>query len=168
MVARVTSATRAFFKSIKVGRYEIEFIDESFDIITHAKFLSKSPSGRGKIGILSIMTGLGDVVAMDKTRLSILNALKRWTHPPRRRQQGWWLSSAEHLIVSAGGTMLYYVMAANTTADRVYLVPFPKNKRFVRQAQCLDTLNRCCLHKRSRKWHLSDSVRPKSLCSLRI
>jgi patatin-like phospholipase/acyl hydrolase len=80
-VARATSAATTFFKSIKVGRDEIEFIDAGFGynnpceiLITEAQ---RQFPDRGQMRVLSIGTGLGDVVTIDNTRRSIINALKK-------------------------------------------------------------------------------------------
>lgn len=80
-VARATSAASTFFKSIKVGRDGVEFIDAGFGhnnpcdvLIQEAQ--SQFPN-RTNMQILSIGTGLGDVVTIDNTRKSILRALKK-------------------------------------------------------------------------------------------
>ncbi|KAI1740702.1 acyl transferase/acyl hydrolase/lysophospholipase [Xylaria scruposa] len=80
-IARATSAATTFFKSIRIGRDEIEFIDAGFGynnpcelIISEAERLF--PAGR-EMKILSIGTGIGDVVAIKDKRLSILKALKK-------------------------------------------------------------------------------------------
>ncbi|KAL2887533.1 pyruvate kinase [Ceratocystis lukuohia] len=78
-VARATSAAIALFKPIKVGRDEVEFVDAGFGhnnpcetLIAEAE--AKFP-GRDML-ILSIGTGLGDVVEIDDTGKSILKALE--------------------------------------------------------------------------------------------
>ncbi|KND88608.1 hypothetical protein TOPH_06707 [Tolypocladium ophioglossoides CBS 100239] len=80
-VARATSAATTFFKSIKVGRDEIEFVDAAFGYNNPCRILIEEAKRelpyRGRMRILSIGTGLGDVVAIGKTRLSIINALKK-------------------------------------------------------------------------------------------
>lgn len=80
-VARATSAATTFFKSIKVGRDEIEFVDAGFAYNNPCKILIEEARRelpyRGQMRILSIGTGLGDVVAIGNTRLSIINALKK-------------------------------------------------------------------------------------------
>ncbi|KAL2885064.1 FabD/lysophospholipase-like protein [Ceratocystis lukuohia] len=77
-VARATSAATTFFKSIKVGRDEVEFIDAGFGhnnpceaLIEEAK---KKFPGR-EMTILSIGTGLGDVIEIKDKRVSIIKAL---------------------------------------------------------------------------------------------
>ncbi|KAL2890351.1 Nephrocystin-3 [Ceratocystis lukuohia] len=76
-VARATSATATFFKSITVGRDEIEFIDASFghnnpceSVIMEAE--EQFPSR--EMVILSIGTGLGNVVKLDDTKDSVAAA----------------------------------------------------------------------------------------------
>lgn len=80
-VARATSAATTFFKSIKVGRDEIEFIDAGFGYNNPCEVLVKEAKqqfpGHNKMRVLSLGTGLGDVVAIENTRISILNALKK-------------------------------------------------------------------------------------------
>ncbi|KKF93566.1 Patatin [Ceratocystis platani] len=78
-VARATSADVAFFKPIRVGRDQIEFVDASFgysnpceDIIIEAE---KQFPGQQMV-ILSIGTGLGDVVPIGDTKDSAIAALK--------------------------------------------------------------------------------------------
>ncbi|KAK4038535.1 acyl transferase/acyl hydrolase/lysophospholipase [Parachaetomium inaequale] len=74
-----TSAATTFFKPIRVGEDEIEFIDAGFgfnnpceELVAEAK--RRFPGRR--LQILSIGTGLGDVVKIGG-RLDILHALKR-------------------------------------------------------------------------------------------
>ena len=80
-VARATSAATTFFKSIKVGRDEIEFVDAGFGYNNPSEILIEEARrqfpGRGQMRVLSIGTGLGDVVTIGNTRLSIINALKK-------------------------------------------------------------------------------------------
>ncbi|KAI0119738.1 acyl transferase/acyl hydrolase/lysophospholipase [Daldinia grandis] len=80
-ISRATSAATTFFKSIKLGRDNIEFIDAGFGynnpcevLINEAKRLFPE---RDVLQILSIGTGLGDVVTIKNTRRSIIGALKR-------------------------------------------------------------------------------------------
>jgi patatin-like phospholipase/acyl hydrolase len=90
-VARATSAATTFFKSIKVGRDEIEFIDAGFGYNNPCNILIQEAQrefpDRGKMRILSIGTGLGDVVTIQNKRLSIITALKKWPHHLRKWQQ---------------------------------------------------------------------------------
>ncbi|KAJ5243803.1 hypothetical protein N7489_003899 [Penicillium chrysogenum] len=80
-VARATSAATTFFKSIKVGRDDIEFIDAGFGYNNPCSILIQEAQRefpeRGKMRILSIGTGLGDVVTIKDKRISIITALKR-------------------------------------------------------------------------------------------
>lgn len=78
-VARATSAATTFFKPIRVGRDDIEFVDAGFGynnpcevLITEAE---KQFPDRKQI-VLSIGTGLGGVVSIEG-RISILKALKK-------------------------------------------------------------------------------------------
>ncbi|KGO78332.1 Acyl transferase/acyl hydrolase/lysophospholipase [Penicillium italicum] len=82
-VARATSAATTFFKSIKVGRDKIEYIDAGFGynnpcdkLIAEAKEVFP---GRSDLQILSIGTGLGDAVSIKNSRLSIIEAMKKMT-----------------------------------------------------------------------------------------
>lgn len=80
-VARATSAATTFFKPIKVGRDGIEFVDAGFGYNNPCEVLIEEARrqfpGRGQLQVLSIGTGLGDIVSIGDTRLSILKALKR-------------------------------------------------------------------------------------------
>ncbi len=80
-VARATSAATTFFKPIKVGRDGIEFVDAGFGYNNPCEVLIEEARrqfpGRGRLQVLSIGTGLGDIVSIGNTRLSILKALKR-------------------------------------------------------------------------------------------
>ncbi|KAL1888328.1 hypothetical protein Cpir12675_006217 [Ceratocystis pirilliformis] len=77
-VARATSAAITFFKSIKVGRDEVEFIDAGFGHNNPCEALieetKKEYPGR-EMTILSIGTGLGDVIEIKDKRISIIKAL---------------------------------------------------------------------------------------------
>ncbi|KKF92479.1 Patatin [Ceratocystis platani] len=77
-VARATSAATTFFKSIKVGRDEVEFIDAGFGHNNPCEALieetKKVYPGR-EMTILSIGTGLGDVIEIKDKRISIIKAL---------------------------------------------------------------------------------------------
>lgn len=80
-VARATSAATTFFKSIELGRDKVEFIDAGFGYNNPCEVLvgeaKKQFPDRSQLQILSIGTGLGDVVDIQDSRLSILKALKR-------------------------------------------------------------------------------------------
>ncbi|KAJ5633313.1 FabD/lysophospholipase-like protein [Penicillium lividum] len=86
-VARATSAATTFFKSIKVGRDQIEFIDAAFGYNNPSEIMIQEDQrefpGR-TIRILSLGTGLGDVVAIKNTQLSILTALKNMATSSKR------------------------------------------------------------------------------------
>ncbi|KAJ5771711.1 FabD/lysophospholipase-like protein [Penicillium odoratum] len=78
-VARATSAATTFFKSIKVGRDQIEFIDAAFGYNNPSEIMIQEAQrefpGR-TIRILSLGAGLGDVITIKNTRVSIITALK--------------------------------------------------------------------------------------------
>ncbi|KAK3326112.1 acyl transferase/acyl hydrolase/lysophospholipase, partial [Apodospora peruviana] len=80
-VARATSAATTFFKPIRTGRDGIEFVDAGFGYNNPCEVLVEEAqrqfSGRRSLRVLSIGTGLGDVVAIGNTRLSIITALKK-------------------------------------------------------------------------------------------
>lgn len=79
-VARATSAASTFFKSIKLGRDQIEFIDAGFGYNNPCQVLmdeaQKQFPEAHQVRVLSIGTGLGAVVTIKNTRISILKALK--------------------------------------------------------------------------------------------
>ncbi|GKT52614.1 uncharacterized protein ColSpa_12795 [Colletotrichum spaethianum] len=79
-VARATSAATTFFKPIRVGRDEIEFVDAGFGYNNPCEILvneaRKQFPSHTRIQVLSIGTGLGDVVSIGKTRMDIVRALK--------------------------------------------------------------------------------------------
>src|ERR1700722_14732281 len=70
-VARATSAATTFFKSITVGRDGIEFIDAGFGYNNPCEILIEEARrqfpGRAQMLVLSIGTGLGDVVTIGNT-----------------------------------------------------------------------------------------------------
>jgi patatin-like phospholipase/acyl hydrolase len=80
-VARATSAATTFFKPICVGRDGVEFIDAGFGYNNPCEVLIEEAGrrfpGRDDMQIISIGTGLGDVVSISDTRRSILSALKK-------------------------------------------------------------------------------------------
>ncbi|KLU89782.1 hypothetical protein MAPG_08751 [Magnaporthiopsis poae ATCC 64411] len=80
-VARATSAATTFFKPIKVGRDEIEFIDAAFGYNNPCEVLIEEARRRfptrERMQILSVGTGLGDVVSIRDSRRSIIEALKK-------------------------------------------------------------------------------------------
>ncbi|KAI2611804.1 hypothetical protein GGR54DRAFT_643255 [Hypoxylon sp. NC1633] len=79
-IARATSAATTFFKSIQLGRDNVEFIDAGFGYNNPCEILINEASqqfpGR-PMQILSVGTGLGSVVTISNTRSSILNALSK-------------------------------------------------------------------------------------------
>jgi hypothetical protein len=80
-VARATSAATTFFKPIRVGRDGIEFVDAGFGYNNPCEVLVEEaqrqfPERRSML-VLSIGTGLGDVVAIGNTRMSIITAPKK-------------------------------------------------------------------------------------------
>ncbi|KAL1896479.1 hypothetical protein Cpir12675_002768 [Ceratocystis pirilliformis] len=79
-VARATSAASIFFEPMKLGRDKIKYIDAGFghnnpceSLIVEAEKLSQDR----QMLILSIGTGLDDVVKIGETRKSIIEALKK-------------------------------------------------------------------------------------------
>jgi hypothetical protein len=80
-VARATSAATTFFKSIKLGRDQIEFVDAGFGYNNPTQVLideaRRQFPGHDRLRILSVGTGMGDVVTIKDTRRSILVALKK-------------------------------------------------------------------------------------------
>ena len=79
-VARATSAATTFFKPIRVGRDDIEFIDAGLEYNNPCEVLMEEASRQfpgAAIKVLSIGTGLGDVVAIKDRRQSILSALSK-------------------------------------------------------------------------------------------
>jgi hypothetical protein len=79
-VVRATSAATTFFKSIECGRDKIEFIDAGFGYNNPCEVLIEEARSlfpeAPEMLVLSIGTGLGDVVEISNSRASILNALK--------------------------------------------------------------------------------------------
>src|SRR5699024_10001429 len=80
-VARATSAATTFFEPIKVGRDGIDFVDAGFgynnpcdELIKEARRVFGEHRG---LQVLSIGTGLGSVVSIKDTRMSIITALKK-------------------------------------------------------------------------------------------
>jgi patatin-like phospholipase/acyl hydrolase len=103
-VARATSAATTFFKSIKVGRDGIEFVDAGFGYNNPCEVLIEEarrqfPS-REQMRVLSIGTGLGDLVSIQGTRLSVLGALKKMATSSKK--------VAASLDSRYGGTGQYY------------------------------------------------------------
>ncbi|KAL1997361.1 hypothetical protein VTN49DRAFT_3963 [Thermomyces lanuginosus] len=80
-VARATSAAVGFFKPIKLGRDGIEFVDATFGYNNPCEVLiqeaRKQFPGRCQMRILSIGTGLGDVITIQDSPTSIISALRK-------------------------------------------------------------------------------------------
>lgn len=87
-VARATSAATTFFKPMKVGRDEIEFIDAGFGYNNPCGELIKEGrrvfADRSELQVLSIGTGLGDVISIKDNRQSIIRALKTMVTSSKR------------------------------------------------------------------------------------
>lgn len=79
-VARATSAAKDFFKSIKVGRDDVEFIDSNFRYNNPCDILIQEAQKEfpkfGTMKVLSIGAGLGNAVTINDKRLSIITALQ--------------------------------------------------------------------------------------------
>jgi hypothetical protein len=103
-VARATSAATTFFKPIRVGRDGIEFVDAGFGYNNPCEVLVEEAQRqfprRRSLRVLSIGTGLGDVVAISNTRLSIISALKKMATSSKK--------VAASLDDRYGGTGEYY------------------------------------------------------------
>ncbi|PHH49483.1 hypothetical protein CFIMG_006583RA [Ceratocystis fimbriata CBS 114723] len=79
-VARATSAAVEFFDSIKIGRDEIEFIDAGFGYSNPCEVLIEQATSifpNREIRITSIGTGLGDVIQIQDTKKSVIEALRK-------------------------------------------------------------------------------------------
>jgi patatin-like phospholipase/acyl hydrolase len=103
-VARATSAATTFFKSIKCGRDDIEFIDAGFGYNNPCDVLLKEAHEifpNSELGcVLSIGTGLGAVVTIRDSRRSILDALKAMASSSKR--------VADQLDSRHGDSSIYY------------------------------------------------------------
>ena len=79
-IARGTSAATTFFKSIKIGRDKVEFIDAGFGYNSPCEILIDEARQQfpkyGRLRVLSIGTGLGDAITIKDSRRSILKALR--------------------------------------------------------------------------------------------
>lgn len=80
-VARATSAATTFFKPATVGREGIEFVDAAFGYNNPCEVLigeaQRQFPDRKQLQVVSIGTGLGDVVSIKDSRRSIIVALKK-------------------------------------------------------------------------------------------
>lgn len=79
-VARATSAAVGFFKPIRLGRDEVEFVDAAFGYNNPCEVLIQEGqnqfSTRQQMRILRIGTGLEDVITINGTPKSITDALR--------------------------------------------------------------------------------------------
>jgi hypothetical protein len=82
-VARATSAALTFFKSIKCGPNEVEYIDAGFGynnptqiLLDEARSVFHLPDNSNTF-VLSIGTGLGDPVTILDSRISIIKSMKK-------------------------------------------------------------------------------------------
>ncbi|KAL1893258.1 hypothetical protein Cpir12675_004191 [Ceratocystis pirilliformis] len=79
-IARATSAAIAFFKPIKLGRDDIEFVDEVFGNNNPCETLIKEAEKLfplNRIIALSLGTGLGGVVQINDLQISITSAFEK-------------------------------------------------------------------------------------------
>lgn len=124
-VARATSAATTFFKPIKVGRDGIEFIDAAFGFNNPCEVLIEEAQrqfpDRKYLQVLSLGTGLGDVVTIDDTRKSILKALKKMTTTTKK--------VAQRLDSRFGDSMQYHRFNVDRGLDDVSLSDWEKSSR---------------------------------------
>ncbi|KIM83298.1 hypothetical protein PILCRDRAFT_439377 [Piloderma croceum F 1598] len=103
-VARATSAATTFFKSIKCGRDEVEFIDAAFGHNNPCDVLLEEAQEifpNSELGcVISIGTGLGAVVTIQDRRRSILQALKNMASSSKK--------VADRLDSRFGDSPIYY------------------------------------------------------------
>ncbi|KAM0438146.1 hypothetical protein ACHAQK_006880 [Fusarium lateritium] len=124
-VARATSAATTFFKPIRVGRDDIEFIDAGFGYnnpceVLIAEAQAQFPN-RKKMQVLSIGTGLGDVVSIGDTRKSILKALKSMATTSRKVDS--------RLVERFGDEGVYYRFNVDRGLDDVTLSDWEKSSK---------------------------------------
>ncbi|KAI0596402.1 acyl transferase/acyl hydrolase/lysophospholipase [Biscogniauxia sp. FL1348] len=123
-VARATSAATTFFKSIKCGRDRIEFIDAAFGFNNPCEVLIEEAkkqfpqASKEQFRILSIGTGLGDVVTIQDTRTSILRALKSIATTSKK--------VADRLEAEYGDTNQYYRLNVDRGLEDVTLADWEK------------------------------------------
>lgn len=123
-VARVTSAATTFFKPIRVGRDDIEFIDAGFGYNNPCEVLiaeAQAEFPNRKMQVLSIGTGLGDVVSIDDTRKSILKALKSMATTSRKVDS--------RLVEQYGDEGAYYRFNVDRGLDDVTLSDWEKSSK---------------------------------------
>ncbi|KAH8600184.1 beta-lactamase/transpeptidase-like protein [Bisporella sp. PMI_857] len=121
-VARATSAATTFFKSIKCGRDDIQFVDAGFGYNNPCEVLideaQRTFSGVDAIHVLSIGTGLGDIVTISDNRISILNALKKMSSCSKQ--------VADRLENEYGESGLYYRFNVDRGLQDVTLADWEK------------------------------------------
>ena len=87
-VARATTAATSFFEPIRIGGDEIEFIDSSFRYNNPCDILidegQRQFPERSQMRILSIGTGLGDVVTIEGNMFDIMEPLKEMAASSRK------------------------------------------------------------------------------------
>lgn len=123
-VARATSAATTFFKPIRVGRDDIEFIDAGFGYNDPCEVLiaeGQAQFPNRKMQVLSIGTGLGDVVSIDDTRKSILKALKSMATTSRKVDS--------RLVEQYGDEGAYYRFNVDRGLDDVTLSDWEKSSK---------------------------------------
>ncbi|KAI1172576.1 acyl transferase/acyl hydrolase/lysophospholipase [Nemania sp. FL0916] len=120
-VARATSAATTFFKSIKLGRDNVEFIDAGFGYNNPCEVLideaQRQFPDRRELQILSIGTGLGKIVGI-KGRRSILKALEKMASTSTR--------VAQKLDRQLGGTGQYYRFNVDRGLEDITLADWEK------------------------------------------
>ncbi|KAI1496127.1 FabD/lysophospholipase-like protein [Biscogniauxia marginata] len=126
-VARATSAATTFFKSIKCGRDQIEFIDAAFGFNNPCEVLIREARNQfpefsiRQFRVISIGTGLGDVVTIQDTRTSILRALKAITTTSKK--------VADRLDAEYGDTNQYYRFNVDRGLEDVTLADWKKTSK---------------------------------------
>ncbi|KAI0467590.1 hypothetical protein F4859DRAFT_506728 [Xylaria cf. heliscus] len=169
-VARATSAATTFFKSIKVGRDNVEFIDAGFGYNNPCEVLIKEAQQQfpthGALQVLSIGTGLGDVITINDSRRTILKALAKMasasTTVARKLDDQYRASGQYHRFNVGRGLQditlsdwdktseisahtFNYLEDHKDAIKNAYLarhyIPLPKNQHFVGRTDTLELLN---------------------------
>ncbi|KAI1802169.1 FabD/lysophospholipase-like protein [Daldinia bambusicola] len=121
-VARATSAASTFFKSIRCGRDDIEFIDAGFGYNNPCEVLveeaQKQFPGARQMRILSIGTGLGAVATIRDSGISILKPLKSISVTSKK--------VADRLDEKYGSTGQYYRFNVDRGLEDVTLADWEK------------------------------------------
>ncbi|KAI5918527.1 FabD/lysophospholipase-like protein [Camillea tinctor] len=126
-VARATSAATTFFKSVKCGRDRIEFVDAAFGFNNPCEVLIKEARKQfpqasiEQFRILSIGTGLGEVVTIQDTRTSILRALKSIATTSKK--------VADRLDEEYADTHKYYRLNVDRGLEDVTLADWEKSSK---------------------------------------